>query len=69
MDFGHLEIGCIFFIVDSLSGKIDPSQEELFFVNFKESLSIDFIIKYNGINRVTWQPSSHSYKSFLKKNL
>lgn len=55
--------------MDSLSGKIDPSQEKLFFVNFKESLSIDSIIQYNGMNRVTWQPSSHSYKSFLKKSL
>lgn len=55
--------------MDPLSGKIDLSQEKLFFVDFKESLSVDSIVQYNGRNRVTGQPSSHSYQSFLKKSL
>lgn len=42
--------------MDSLSGKIDPSQEKLFFVNFKESLSIDSIIQYNGMNGLLGSP-------------
>lgn len=49
--------------VDPLSGEIDLSQEDLFSLNFRVFLLVTLC---NGIKRVIWQSSSHSYLSFLE---
>lgn len=50
--------------MDPLSEVIDLSQENLFSLNSQRIFLL--ITLCNGINRVTWQSSSHSYQSFLE---